>query len=757
MTRATYARAAFSLALLLLSLWVTVTLTPRLGLDLRGGTQFVLETRDAPGVAANAENTDRVVEVLRGRVDALGIAEPTLARSGERRIIVELPGLQDPAQAAEVLGRTAQLTMHPVLGAGADPTGFRLTLPDEEGTPLQLGEAAVRGDQVTGARAQVSQTGFGYVVAIDFNGPGGDAWQRLTAEAACAPIGDPKRRIAIVLDNRIISSPAVEQSVACGVGIPGGSTQITGQFSQQQARDLAVLIEGGALPLPVEIIEQRTVGPTLGADAIKASAQASIIGIILTAVFLLLTYRLVGFAAVVGLAGYALVSYAVLTILGATLTLPGLAGFVLAIGMAVDANVLVAERAREEYARRAGNLEASTTKGFTAALPAIIDSGVTTLLAAGLLFVLASGPVRGFGVTLTIGVVVSLFSALVLARAVTEMIVSARPVRRRPKLTGIASIGPVRRRLENANPDLLQHPMRWLTISGLVVVVALAGIVARGLDFGVEFTGGRLIEFATTRPIDPEAARGLLTDAGFPRVVVQESGDGDIAVRSGELSDEEVARIRDTLAIATGGADVLRDETIGPSLGDELRRNALIALAIALAAQLAYLAIRFRWTFSSGAVAALTANVIVVIGAFAWLGRPIDGVFLAALLTVIGYTVNDSVVVFDRVREAIASIPPKRKRPPFHRLVGRAVLSTLPRTVNTGLSTLIILAALLVLGGATLSDFALALLLGIVAGTASTITVAAPLTIRLERWRPAPPPKPKQPRPQDRTGTGAVV
>lgn len=757
MTRATFARAAFALALLLLSLWVTLTSIPRLGLDLRGGTQFVLETRDGPGVVANAENTDRVLEVLRGRVDALGIAEPTLARSGERRIIVELPGVQDPAQAAEVLGRTAQLTMHPVLGAGADPTGLRLTLPDEEGIPLQLGEAAVRGDQVTSARSQPSQTGFGHVVAIDFNGPGGEAWQRLTAEAACAAIGDPKRRIAIVLDNRIISSPAVEQSVACGVGIPGGSTQITGQFSQEQARDLAVLIEGGALPLPVEIIEQRTVGPTLGAEAIQASAEASVIGIILTAIFLLIAYRLVGFAAVLGLAGYALASYAVLTVLGATLTLPGLAGFVLAIGMAVDANVLVAERAREEYARRSGNLEASTAKGFSAALPAILDSGVTTLLAAALLFVLASGPVRGFGVTLTIGVVVSLFSALVLARAITEIIISFRPVRRHPKSSGIASIGPVRRRLENANPDLLARPMRWLAVSGLVVVVAIAGIVVRGIDFGVEFTGGRLIEYTTARPIDPEAARSLLTDAGFPRVVVQESGDGDIAVRSGQLSDADVARISEALSAATGGASVLRDELIGPSLGDELRRNALIALAIALAAQLAYLAIRFRWTISSGAVAALAANVTVVIGAFAWLGRPIDGVFLAALLTVIGYTVNDSVVVFDRVREAVASIPPKRKRPPFHRLAGRAVLSTLPRTVNTGLSTLIILAALLVLGGATLSDFALALILGIVVGTASTITVAAPLAIRLERWRPAPPPKPRQPRPQDRTGTGAVV
>ncbi|HXV93901.1 MAG TPA: protein translocase subunit SecF, partial [Pseudonocardia sp.] len=397
----------------------------------------------------------------------------------------------------------------------------------------------------------------------------------------------------------------------------------------------------------------------------------------------------------------------------------------------------------------------ASSTGFKAALPAIVDSGVTTVLAAALLFVLASGPVRGFGVTLTIGVLVSLFSALVLARAVTELIVARRFIRRRPALTGIASIGPVRRRLEGASPDLLQRRRLWLAASAAVVLVALGGIAARGLEFGVEFTGGRLVEFTTASPIDPEAARQVLTDAGYPRVVVQESGDGDIAVRAGELDDAAVAEIREALAASVGGADVLRNELIGPSLGAELRRGALIALGIALAAQLAYLAIRFRWTFSAGAVAALAANVAVVIGAFAWLGRPIDGVFLAALLTVIGYTVNDSVVVFDRVREAWRGQAPGKRRPPFHRVVGRAVLSTLPRTVNTGLSTLVILFALLVLGGATLADFALALIIGIIAGTTSTIAVAAPLAIELETLRPAPPPRPRTA--PERRGTGAVV
>jgi SecD/SecF fusion protein len=753
LTRAPVVRAVLALALLLLCGWVTLTQTPQLGLDLRGGTQIVLQTRDSPTVTADAAATDRVLEVLRDRVDALGVAEPTLARSGERRILVELPGLQDPAEAAEVLGRTAQLSIHPVVGAGGAGAG-ELSLPDGAGVPLRLGPAAIVGEDVSGARAQLAQGGIGSVVAVDFAQAG--AWQQLTAQAACAAPGELARRIAIVLDGRVISSPQLDPSISCGIGIPGGSTQISGQFNQEEARDLAVLIEGGALPVPVEIIEQRTIGPTLGADAIAASAQAAVIGMALTGVFLVAVYRLVGLAAVLGLGGYALVSYAALTALGATLTLPGLAGFVLAIGMAVDANVLVAERAREEYDRRPGRLASATDKGFRAALPAIGDSAATTLLAAALLFGLASGPVRGFGVTLILGVVVSLFSALVLSRAITEWAVGRRAVRRRPQVSGIASIGPVRRRLEAANPDLLRWRRRWLAVSAGVVLVALAGIAVRGLDFGVEFTGGRLTEYTTARPLDPAAARQAVADAGFPRAVVQGSGDGGITVRAGELTDAQGAAIRDAIASAAGGAHVLRDELIGPSLGEELRRGALIALGVALAAQLLYLAVRFRWTFSAGAVAALATNVAVVVGAFAWLARPLDGVFLAALLTVIGYTVNDSVVVFDRIREAWARQPAGTRRPPFHRVVGRAVLATLPRTINTGLSTMVILAALLMLGGDTLADFALALLIGIVAGTASTVSVAAPLAIELEAHRPSTPATARR-QARKRRGSGAVV
>ncbi len=747
-SRGNVVRALIALIVVAASVYLTFTQSPRLGLDLRGGTQIVLETQDSPQVKAGPKATDRTMEVLRRRVDALGVTEPSITRSGDRRIIVELPGVQDPREAGEVLGRTAQLSFHPVITAGppaaeqekgekkedkekAKKENAERTIPDEDGQPLRIGPSEMTGSQVEGAEASFdSQTGGGWFVSLDLRGQG-EEWRKLTGEAACSPPGDPKRRVAIVLDNKVISSPQVDPSVQCKAGIAGGSTQITGNFTTDQAKELSLLISGGALPVPVETIEQRTVGPTLGAAAIESSAKAAVIGIALTSLFIIFVYRLFGALAAVALACYGLISYAALLAIDATLTLPGLAGFVLAIGMAVDANVLVFERAREEYAaRRKKSLRSALTSGYKNALSAIADSNVTTLLAAVLLFFLASGPVRGFGVTLSIGVLASMISALIVARSLTEAFGDRRWVRRRPGITGISTLGRLRTRLTERNPDLMRHRhrRRWLGISALALVIATSGILIRGLDFGVEFTGGRLVEYSTTKPIDAETARDAVADAGFPRAVVQTSGEGDISVRTEKLSNQEEVEVGEAIGEVSGGAKKLRDELIGPSLGDELRRNALIALGVALLAQLGYLAIRFRWTFGASAVLAMAHDVLILIGIFAWMSKPIDGVFLAALLTVIGYSVNDSVVVFDRVRELWA----KHRGTPFPSVANSAVLQTVPRTVNTGMGAVFILAALALLGGDSLTDFAIALLIGILVGTYSSMFTAVPLSIMLE-------------------------
>jgi SecD/SecF fusion protein len=334
--------------------WLAATRPARLGLDLRGGTQIVLETRDGPDRRVDDDTVARTLEVLRRRVDQLGVAEPTLQRSGARRVLVELPGVYDPQEALRVIGRTAQLAFHPVLGpAEAEPADGELVLADEDGNRLRLGPAQLTGEAVGDARAELDpQYQARWQVAIEFQGEGGRRWAELTGKAACATPGDPRRRVAIVLDRQVISSPQVDPSIACDQGITGGKTVITGDFTGGESEDLALLIRAGALPVPVEVVEQRTVGPTLGAAAIKASVQAAIAGAALTILYMIAYYRLLGGMAAIALLCYGLLSFAVLLALRSTLTLPGIAGFVLAIGMAVDANVLVFERMREEH--RAG-------------------------------------------------------------------------------------------------------------------------------------------------------------------------------------------------------------------------------------------------------------------------------------------------------------------------------------------------------------------------------------------------------------------
>ncbi|GAA4441312.1 protein translocase subunit SecD [Actinokineospora soli] len=729
-----------SLVVLAASVYLLITTAPRLGLDLRGGTQITLETKDSPTAVADAAATDRALEVLRRRVDALGVAEPLIARSGENRIVIELPGLQDPREAVEVIGRTAQLTFHQLVPDGK-------AIPDEDGNPITIADAAFTGEGVENATSSADPQSVGYQVNIDFTGQGATQWEELTGKAACSPPGNPGRRVAIVLDDEVISSPQVDPSVTCDVGMIGNNTRITGTFTADEAKDLAVLISGGALPVPVEIIEQRTVGPTLGAEAIDASARAAVIGLALTALFLIVVYRIAGFLAVLALLGYAAVAYGALIAIGATLTLPGLAGFVLAIGMAVDATVLVFERAREERGAPPGR---AVERGYAGAWSAIIDSNVTTLLAAGLLFALASGPVRGFGVTLTVGVLAALFSTLVLGRVL--LMVGLRE--RMGGLTGLAHQGRVRKWVDQRDAGLLRRPGRWLIGSGVAVALAVVGLVAIGPTLGLEFTGGRVLEYTTQGPVDVDRVRAEVVEAGFPRAVVQESGDNAVSVRTEPIDQAGADRVKAAVAEASGGAEQVRDEQIGPSLGDELRTKALVALGLAVLAQLVYLAIRFDWRLGLATVIALAQDVVIVVGAFAWLGKPFDGVFLAALLTVIGYSVNDSVVVFDRVRE----LRGQNRKTPFADVVGRAVLQTLPRTVNTGIGVLFVLGALLFLGDGSLADFALALLLGLVAGTASTVVTAGPAAILLDRRFPPPVKQPVRERPRagDRTD-GAVV
>lgn len=714
----------------------------RLGLDLRGGTQIVLEAQDTADVEVDADVTARTMEVLRRRVDALGVAEPTLQVSGERRIIVELPGLEDPDQAVEAIGRTAQLTFHPVLASfpeGSVPEDADgLVLGGESGEELMLGPVAVSGEQVESAGPFFDSQGSGqWVVSLQFFSEGERAWRDLTAESACAAPGDASRRVAIVLDSGVISSPGVAPDVSCGVGITGGGTIITGGFTQEEATELGALIQAGALPVPVEVIERATIGPSLGEEAIAASVQAALIGASLTVVYMIGFYRLMGMVAAVSLGVYAVTSYAILAGIGATLTLPGIAGFVLAIGMAVDANVLVYERAKEEHAAGSG-VRQSIVAGFTRAWSAIADANMTTLLAALLLFFYASGAVRGFGVTLSIGVVVSMFSALVVTRVLLEIIGKLFRIDDRPRLAGVTVGRRFQEWIRSTRPDLLGSWRRWIATAAVVVVLAGSGLLVSGVNLGLEFVGGRLLEFSTERPVDVETIRADLADGGLPRALIQESGGGNLIVRTEELDETQEQSLSSAVETAGGESTVVRDQFVGPTLGEELRSRALTALGIAVLVQLAYLAFRFRWTIALASVLAMVHDVAILIGLFAWMGKTFDGVFLAALLTVIGYSVNDSVVIFDRIREQLALRPDD----PIEEVANDACLQTVPRTINTGLGALLILFSLYILGGDTLGDFALALIIGILVGTYSSVFTASPIAIYFEKRYPRPPPEP---------------
>ncbi len=744
-------RVFLSVVMLAGAAWLVFREPIRLGLDLRGGTQIVLEAQDTEERTVNEDTVSRTLEVLRRRVDQLGVSEPTIQESGDRRIIIELPGVSDPEEALEVIGRTAQLTFHPVLGladpegagddAGSGRKGDRghedksedgdLELPDEDGQRIRLEEARLTGDAVGDAQAIVdTQVGAQWQVSVSFRGDGGDLWAELTGEAACEPVGSPQRRVAIVLDRDVLSSPQVGEEIECDVGIPpGGDTVITGDFTESEAKDLALLIRAGALPVPVEVVEQRTIGPTLGEAAIDTSVQAALIGGLLTILYVIAYYRVLGVLAGIALLAYGLISYAALLAIGATLTLPGIAGFVLAIGMAVDANVLIFERGKEEFAE-GRRLRTAMSRGFDKAWSAIADSNATTVLAAIILFFFASGAVRGFGITLVVGVAASMFSAIVITRVLVDLVTRSHALESRPGLFGMNVGGRLRNYLKEHPFEIMSRSRIWFGVSLAVMALAVAGLVSRGLNFGLEFTGGRLIEYSTAQDVDLDELRSELADAGFPRAVVQESGTGNVSVRAADLSDTEDEAIAQAVEAVGGPAEVVRDEFIGPTIGDELRRSALIALGLGLGVQLIYLAFRFRWTYGASAVMAMFHDLVILVGVFAWLGKDIDGVFIAALLTVIGYSINDSVVIFDRIREQRGL----RSRESVAVVANDACLQTVPRTINTGMGALFILFALYFLGGDTLTDFALALIVGILAGTYSSVFTAAPLVVAFENF-----------------------
>lgn len=685
----------------------------------------VLEVRYslAGSEALTKQLVSQSLETVRHRVDEAGTREPTILRQGRDRIVIEVPGFSDAGALKELIGTTAQLSFHPVLQAPGEPRGGTLALPlagNPQVTYLLDPRPVVSGDQLTDAQASYDQNGRP-AVSFQFDTAGARAFGEFTA----ARVGSP---FAIVLDGEVLSAPVIQSH------IPGGSGIITGQFSVEETAHLATLLRSGSLPAELTFLEEKTVGPELGSDSIAAGLRAASVGLAAVCVLMVACYGGMGLVAVAALAVNMAILMAVLTLAGATLTLPGIAGIVLTLGMAVDANVLIFERTRDE-ARGEKNLWRAVGKGFDKAFSSILDANLTGLLTAGLMFWLGAGPVRGFAVTLGLGILTSLFTALV----VTKLILQTWLEWRRPAFLPMNGVF----QFLGRQPAFDFFRLQWAAFgaSAVAMLASVLLIAALGLNLGIDFTGGTSLRIETPNALQLEDYRASLSELGLTDTVVSEvfgaggdSGANTASLRiaaagadGAALSSDQLQQVRAALLQVDPSLRFTASESIGGKVSPELVRTAVLAVAGGILVILGYVWIRFEWQFAVGAVAALAHDILLTLGLFALLGLKIDLAFVAALLTILGYSINDTVVVFDRVRENLR----RHANTPLRDVLNLSANETLGRTLMTSATTLAALLALLVFGGDVIRSFALAITFGVAAGTYSSVYVAKTVVLLL--------------------------
>jgi SecD/SecF fusion protein len=721
------------------------------------GKHLLIVTPEPESVRRTQEDAfAQVIETLRQRVDELGISERVVRRYGlsGHRILVELPGVRDPEQAKRVLGKVAQLELRIVLASAPDketllrryPAGCRgdalagaaeaylcpdgsLVLPGElpaAGAGTVAGYYHLEGNVPAAGRdlagAQLSQDEWGQpAVAFTVKRSSAEAFGRLTRE-------NLGRQLAIVLDGRVKSAPILEGGIS-------RSGQIRGSFTAAEAYELALTLRSGALPAGVEYLEQRTVRASLGQDSIDQGYRAFAAGAFLVAAFMLLYYRWAGLIAVVALLASTLFILAMLAANGAALTLPGIAGLVLTLGMAVDANVVIYERIRDELGL-GKSVRAAIRAGFDKAFSAIADANVTTFIAAMVLLQFGTGPVRGFGVTLAIGIAATMFSALFVSRTLFELAFSGA---RDAKLRFRSFVGETRIRFFRWR-KLAAGVSIGIIAAGLLAMAAHRATTGSAMSWGVDFAGGTLLQVRFDQPVELGEVRKTLKDAGLDPALQELADANELIVRTPESGGDvalAAAPILEALQSGLGprGIEVeqRRLESVGPQVGAELKEAALWALGIAVLCTLVYLGLRFELPYALGAVVASFHDVLVLLAFFAVFRLEVGLTFVAALLTIFGYSLNDTIVIFDRVRE-------NRKRleaEGFEHLIDVSLNETLSRTVLTSLTTLFATLALLLLGGAALEVFATAMLVGVVAGCYSTVYVAAPVVHVCQQWQEA--------------------
>ncbi|MDB5523859.1 MAG: secD [Rhizobium sp.] len=665
------------------------------------------------------------IEVVRRRVDELGTTEPLIQRQGSDRIIVQVPGLQDPQRLKAILNKTAKLTFHLVDNTMSAQDALNSRPPanseivysnDDPPVPFLIEKRAI----LTGENLVDSQPGFNQqnnapIVSFRFDSAGAQKFGRVTQEH----VGEP---FAVVLDNTVITAPVINEPIL------GGQGQISGNFTVQSASDLAVLLRAGALPATLTVIEERTVGPGLGADSIRAGFIAGIIGLIAVIAFMTFFYGTLGIIANAAMVVNVVMIIAILSMLGATLTLPGIAGIVLTIGQAVDSNVLFYERFREEVKQGRPIVQAMEA-GFNKAFGTVIDANVTTLIAAIILFYMGSGPVRGFAITLSIGIVTTVFTAYTVSRLMVAIWLRRTRPKALPKgiRTGFFDFAQIR-----------FMALRNYTFMGsaALTIASIAGFATIGLNLGIDFTGGSIIEMkAKQGAADIGDIRDRLGTLNLSGVQVQGFGDpSDVLIRvqsqeAGESAEQSaVTKIRSEF---DAQYEFRRVEVVGPSVSGELALTGIIGVGLALLAIMVYIWFRFEWQFAVGAIVATLHDLILTIGLFVFTGLEFDLTSVAAVLTIVGYSLNDTVVVYDRMRENLRRF----KKMPIPLLIDTSINSTLSRTILTSVTTLIAILALVVFGGEVIRGFTISMLFGVAVGTFSSIYIAAPVLI-IFRLRP---------------------
>jgi SecD/SecF fusion protein len=592
------------------------------------------------------------------------------------------------------------------------------------------GQPALGGDVISNAREDFDQRGNPEVVMV-MNSDGAREWKRITLAASGSPQSeDDNKSIAIVLDNSVYTAPRVSGE------IPNGISSISGNFTVEETKDLANILKAGKLPAPAKIVQEAVVGPSLGSAAISSGLTSAVVGLIVVLIFMMFYYNRAGTVANIAVFTNVFFLMGVLASLGAVLTLPGIAGIVLTLGMAVDANVLIYERIREEL-NLGKSLRLAISDGYKHAMPSILDSQITTLITGIILYIFGSGPIQGFATTLIIGIATSLFSAILISRLIFEwMLKKEMPIKFGNPWSDHT--------FKNANFQFVKKRKIFYAISGIFITLGIISILVRGFSLGVDFKGGRSYVVSFEKNVQTEEVRTALTAAfGVTSEVKTFGANNQIRVTTPYLIDSQAEnadqlvenKLKEGLTKITGNPSKIESsQKVGPTIANDIKISAIYSVLLSILAIALYIFVRFRkWSFSAGALVALIHDVLLVLSFFSLFNGilpfslDIDQAFIAAILTVIGYSINDTVVVFDRIREFLGQHHAKTDK--MSVVINDAINSTLSRTVITALTVIFVLAVLFIFGGEVIRGFSFALLIGVMFGTYSSICVASPVVV----------------------------